>query len=228
MLTLLTATGARPQAFALLERMMARQTYDRPVRWIIVDDGEVPQPITFSRPGWVLEVIRPTPYWKPGMNTQARNLLAGLERVFITDRLAIIEDDDRYSDDWLEVCDRHLEKATLVGETLARYYNVATRQGRQLNNVAHSSLCSTAMRGRAIDAFRQACKVNQKFIDLDLWRKHRDALLFTGHRVVGIKGMPGRGGIGMGHNERFKGQHDPDGRLLRQWIGDDADWYLSR
>lgn len=226
MLTLLTATGCRPQAFALLERMMLRQTYDRPVRWIIVDDGEVPQPITFERAGWVLEVVRPTPFWRPGMNTQARNLLAGLDRVNPTDRLVVIEDDDWYAADWLEVCAIYLERASLVGETQARYYNVEHRTGRQLSNVGHSSLCSTAMRGSAITAFRQACQPGRQFIDLELWRKHRDALLFPGHRVVGIKGMPGRGGIGMGHKAGFRGQRDPNGVLLREWIGPDADWYL--
>ena len=227
MLTILTATGCRPEAFALTERMMARQTYAGPVRWIIVDDGEEAQPVTFSRPGWTLDLLRPQPFWKPGDNTQARNLLVGLNAVDKDTRLVVIEDDDHYAADWLEVCNTYLDRASFVGETQARYYNVAQRIGRQLNNVRHSSLCSTAMRGTAIDAFRRACQTKQQFIDLDLWRRHRDALLFPGHRVVGIKGMPGRGGIGMGHSQRFNGQRDPGGRLLREWIGEDARWYLG-
>ena len=82
------------------------------------------------------------------------------------------------------------------------------------------------MRGPAIAAFRRACQPGKEFIDIKLWRGHRDAILFGGHRVVGIKGMPGRGGIGMGHKPGFSGQRDPKGELLRQWIGADADWYL--
>jgi hypothetical protein len=228
MLTLLTATGCRPEAFALTERMMARQTYTGPVRWIIVDDGEQAQPVTFSRPGWMLEVLRPEPFWKPGDNTQGRNLLVGLNAVDKDARLVIIEDDDWYASDWLEVCNTYLDRASLVGETKARYYNVAQRVGRQLNNVGHSSLCSTAMRGEAINVFRRACQVKQQFIDIDLWRRHRDALLFPGNRVVGIKGMPGRGGIGMGHKQGFNGQRDPMGTLLREWVGSDAEWYFGR
>ena len=203
---------------------MMRQTYSGPVHWIVVDDGPEPQPVTFQRDGWTLEVVRPQPYWQPGQNTQARNLLAGLRRVPADARLVAIEDDDRYAPDWLETVDRELDKAELVGEYRARYYNVATMRARQLNNTQHASLCSSAMRGAAIDTFRWACQTHAKFIDLELWRKHRSRHLFGGHRVVGIKGMPGRGGIGMGHARDFAGTHDPDGAILREWVGDD--WVL--
>ena len=182
--------------------------------------------MTFKREGWTLEVVRPEPYWQPGQNTQARNLLAGLARVRRDARLVPIEDDDRYAHDWLETVDRELDKAELVGEFKARYYNVATKRARQLNNTQHASLCSTAMRGAAIDTFRWACDRHSKFIDIELWRKHRSRHLFGGHRVVGIKGMPGRGGIGMGHAKDFNGDPDPDGAILRAWIGHDADFYL--
>lgn len=225
MLQLLTATGARPDAFALCERWMAAQTYDGPVVWIIVDDGPVPTPITKHPKGWMQVVIRPAPHWQPGENTQARNLLSGLNAVDRDRPLVVVEDDDWYADDWLARVTSQLNRAELVGEIRARYYNVATRQGRQLSNRLHSSLCSTAMRGSAIDTFRQSCERAPKFIDLDLWKRCRSKDLFGGHRVVGIKGMPGRGGIGMGHKDNFSGEYDPDGALLRQWIGDDARHY---
>lgn len=50
------------------------QDYKGPVRWVIVDDGKEAQPVTFQRDDWTLEVIRPTPFWRQGQNTQARNL----------------------------------------------------------------------------------------------------------------------------------------------------------
>lgn len=226
MLTLLTATGGRPAAFALLEKMMLAQTYAGPVRWIIVDDVHPAQPITFERDGWELVVIYPDPLWKPGENTQARNLLAGLAVVPADAKLVIVEDDDHYKPDWLDVVDKWLERAELVGECEARYYNVATKQGRQLSNRNHASLCSTAMRGGAIKTFRTVCKTAIKFIDIELWRQTRSRMLFTGSRVTGIKGMPGRGGIGMGHKRDFMGRQDPNGELLRSWIGANAEWYL--
>lgn len=225
MLTLLTATGARPQAWALCERWMAAQDYAGLVRWIVVDDGLEPQPVTFQRFDWSVEVIRPTPAWRPGQNTQARNLLAGLAHCTVHDRVVCIEDDDYYAPDWLTHVAAKLELAELVGEPMARYYNLRTRQGRQLNNTGHASLCSTALRGRAIDGLRKVCQSHQKFIDLELWKRWPDKHLFDGHRVVGIKGLPGRGGIGAGHKVGFRGRHDRDGSLLRTWVGEDARHY---
>lgn len=226
MLTLLTATGCRQKAWALCERWMARQTYAGPVRWVIVDDGEEAQPITFKRDGWTLEVIRPKPFWSAGQNTQARNLLAGLEVIDSAERLVVIEDDDWYAADWLAHVDTRLTADMLIGEKRARYYSLSKRVGRELGNQFHSSLCSTAMTGKAIDAFRKVCKEANKFIDMQLWRSHQPRLLFDGHRVVGIKGLPGRGGIGVGHTKEFQGTADSSGRILREWVGDDAAAYL--
>ncbi|MFV1846451.1 glycosyltransferase family A protein [Stenotrophomonas maltophilia] len=226
MLTLLTATGARPAAWALCERWMARQDYAGPIRWIIVDDGPEPQPVTFQRKGWQLVLVRPSPHWAPGQNTQARNLLKGLAAVGPDERLVIIEDDDWYAPDWLTTVAAELEHAELVGEHRARYYNVEQRRGRQLANTGHASLCSTAIRGSALRDFTDACRSRPKFIDLELWRRPRERRLFGGHRVVGIKGLPGRGGIGMGHDTDFKGEADVSGALLRHWIGEDAEVYL--
>lgn len=226
MLTLLTATGARPEAFALCQRWMMRQTYAGPVRWIIVDDGPTPQPIHFKRAGWELEVIHPQPLWRPGQNTQARNLLAGLDACDASASVLFIEDDDHYAPAWLETCARELQHAELVGEISARYYNIASRKGRHLGNTRHSSLCSTAMRGAALDTFRIVCSPGVKFIDMNLWKRHPDRHLFRGSSVTGIKGLPGRSGIGMGHRQSFTGANDPDLALLRQWIGNDAECYL--
>lgn len=225
MLQLLTATGARPEAFALCQRWMQAQDYVGKVLWIIVDDGQDPQPLAKMSSRWLQVVVRPSPRWEPGQNTQARNLLAGLNAVDSDYPLVMIEDDDWYAPDWLTHVEQQLERAEIVGEIHARYYNVATRKGRQLRNGTHASLCSTALRGAGIDALRKSCVSSPKFIDLDLWKRHRNKRVFEGHRVVGIKGMPGRGGIGMGHQENFTGDFDRNGALLRQWIGDDATHY---
>lgn len=225
MLTLVTATGARPEAFALCQRWMAAQTFAGKVLWIIVDDGHEPQPVTFKRAGWELVRIRPAPLWRAGDNTQARNLLAGMNACDKDSRLVVIEDDDHYAPTWLDTCDRELERAELVGETRARYYNIASRIGRQLNNTGHSSLCSTAMRGAALNTFRTICKPGVKFIDMQLWKQHPSKHLFAGSSVTGIKGLPGRGGIGVGHRKDFGGTRDPHLSLLRSWIGEDAELY---
>lgn len=228
MLTLLTTTGERPLAWALCERWMLAQTFQGPVRWVVVDDGTIRQPITFHRKDWELVLVRPELLWQPGMNTQATNILEGLAHIPADARLVIIEDDDYYGPLWLETVNAYLDTAELVGECRARYYNVSTRTFRQLQNAEHASLCSTAMRGPAIKAFEAVCSPGVKFIDLNLWRGYarKNKVLFTGSKVVGIKGLPGRAGIGMGHAAQFEGQRDSSGATLREWIGKDSEVYL--
>jgi len=228
-ITLLTATGGRPESWAICERLMLAQTYEGPVHWVIVDDGEQPQEITFARHNWTLEVVRPMPFWRSGENTQARNLLAGLEVIDANAQLVIIEDDDYYSPDWLRFIDSafFLSSADLIGESNARYYNVQTGIARELSNLNHASLCSSAMRGPAIQSFFKACQKGAKFIDVDLWASCEKKLLFYEAQVVGIKGMPGRDGIGMGHKS-LVGQQDQESNILKQWLGKDADFYLLK
>ena len=225
-LTLLTATGARPEAWAICEQLMLRQTYAGPVHWIVVDDCEVAQPVTFERDRWSMSIIRPTPAWKPGENTQARNLRAGMELVRHTDRLVIIEDDDCYTPQYLDTVSKWLDRYDLVGESYARYYNVRTKACQQLRNDRHASLCATAMKGEAIKAFRVELMRTETFIDVNLWRNFRGpSVLNATDFVTGIKGLPGRGGIGMGHRPDFKGQIDASGSILRQWTGANSGLY---
>ena len=219
MLTLLIATGCRPEAWAISEKLLARQTYDGPARLVIVDDGPVAQPVTLQRADWSIEVVRPQPYWEAGRNTQARNLAAGLAVIDDDERVVVWEDDDYYSPDYLADVDRWLVNHELVGECRARYYNVATGHGKGMNNVNHASLCSTAFRHGGVRAFRTAVAKADKFIDMNLWRMFRGKLHKTRH-VVGIKGLPGRGGIGCGHSENFGSPMN-----LRDWIGEDAALY---
>lgn len=224
-MNIITATGARPAAFSLCEKWMAAQDYQKPVRWVIVDDGITPQPITFKREGWEIILVRPSPFWKPGDNTQARNLLKGLDACDEKDLIVFIEDDDHYHPSWLSRVARESGRAEVVGENRARYYNFKTKTARQLSNLSHSSLCSTAIRGSAIKTFRKVCTPGVKFIDMNLWRQASSKYLFPGTMVTGIKGLPGREGIGMGHRPDFSGTPDRDGAILSKWIGADAELY---
>jgi hypothetical protein len=226
-LKLLTTTGARPEAFKLCQQWMSRQTYSGPVHWIIVDDGEVPQEISIKKDNWTIEVIRPTPYWKVGDNTQARNLTVGLEVISDKDRLVIIEDDDWYAADWLTTVDEYLDKADLVGESNALYYNIKTLRYAYMQNFAHASLCATGLKGKALTALKEAVKEKNKFIDLDLWKQELKKYLFTGDRVIGIKGLPGRQGIGSGHKDTFARTVDHNYKLLKQKIGQDYIFYTA-
>ena len=224
MLTLLTATGARPEAWAICQELMRRQTYKGDVTWVIVDDGVVPQEINFHRSNWNLVVIRPKMLWTPDKNTQASNLLAGLRHV-VSERLVIIEDDDCYHPQWLERVDIWLNSHDLVGEAPARYYNIKTKRAQQLFNQNNAALCATAMKGDAILDFAKILKPNIKFIDLNLWSIFAGSKkMYSTGMVIGIKGLPGRKGIGIGHKPDF-GKIDQNGDILRQWVGVNFDLY---
>ncbi len=232
MLTLLTATGARPDAFLICERYMRRQTYDGPVRWIIVDDGEEAQPLDELPAGWVREIIRPKPFWKRGENTQGRNLLAGLnaaeaaadehgERL----KLVFIEDDDWYAPSWLDFVAATLNEGhELMGEARARFYNVRWGFYGIVPNEEHASLRCTAIQGKALKTFRRALSIRTKYYDWHLWKLHQEGFLVFTKMTVGLKGLPGRDGVTPGHRT-ITGTLDEDGAVLSKWIGDDADLY---
>ena len=200
MITALTPTGARPEAFAACVEQMRAQDHPGPVRWVIVDDGPEPEPRDRDWPeGWSIIVVRPKPVWEPGENTLARNLVAGLARC--TQRVVIVEDDDCYATWWLRQCDAWLDTHDLVGEAPSLYRH---RNGRErlMGNTDHASLCSTALRGPALDALRRSCEQGAKGIDLRLWRDFGGSKRLYPPQprgVTGIKGYPGRPGLGVGH-----------------------------
>lgn len=222
MLTILTMTGERPESFELCKRWMRNQTYRGAVRWLIVDDGRLAQRYSDTPAGWDIWVIRRAPYWEPGQNTQALNILAGLEHVDADARLVVVEDDDYYHPHYLAAVDGWLETADLVGESHTLYVNLANATAHRNKNHAHASLCATAIKGAAIDRFREMAAGNHKFVDMKLWGGFTGSKrLHASDHVVGIKGLPGRAGIGAGH--RMIGALGID--QLRQYLGDDAQHY---
>jgi hypothetical protein len=156
-----------------------------------------------------------------GPHTLTRNLRAGLQAAR-NDAIIIIEDDDWYSPDYVQtVIDRLGTQPvmTLCGECPSRYYNVRTRCYRPLHNQSHASLCQTAFRLEMIPLILGLLREDGPWIDLLIWGA-LDGVLYESELCVGIKGMPGRAGIGMGHHSG--GLPDPNLDVLREWIGDDA------
>lgn len=225
-ITLITPTGLRPEAFALCERWIRRQTYKGELQWLVVDDGEVPTRTTLGQ-----QYIRQRPFWnnENRRNTQRDNLRAAVPHIE-GDAVLIIEDDDYYAPRYIETMARMLEKADLVGEAPARYYHVGNRAFYVHRNSKHSSLCSTGMRGDAIDVFTRTIEPNYTaYIDLSLWDEFEGKKLLSDiQKSVGMKGMPGRLGIGNAHRW---GKHtyvqNPDQKCeqLDLWLGDDAKYY---
>lgn len=197
MLTALTPTGARPEAFAKCVEQMRAQSYTGRVKWIIVDDGPDSMPTPGMPENWSVIHVRPEPLWEPGQNTQARNLREGLEWVKPDDRLVIIEDDDEYASWWLGRVNEWLDHDDLVGEAPSIYRHMNGRE-KNMNNTQHASLCATAMKGSAIEDFRRVLDEGPTMIDMRLWKRGGKIYPQQGG-VIGLKGYPGRPGIGMGH-----------------------------
>src|SRR5512141_2168967 len=133
MIALITPTGARPKQIALCAKFMCRQDYTGKVLWVLVDDAEpvsVNQiPLAF-RGHWEIRKLYPIPKWKVGMNTQARNLLAGIEYVKQRDdveAIFIIEDDDYYGPQYLSTMVKKLEGYEIAGQQYTVYYNPVYR-----------------------------------------------------------------------------------------------------
>lgn len=217
MLTLITPTGGRPEGLALLAQYLDAQTYQGEALWIVVDDCNPMSPVPDSR--FPMEVIRPSWRWQPGMNTQAQSILMALRNVPDDAVVMVVEDDDCYRERYIETMLKALQSADLVGQRDSLYYNVRTRRYQVMPGKVHSSLASTAIRGA--DALRAVCHTHKTLIDYTLWTgfKGRKALIDS-RQCIGIKGLPGRAGIGIGHRENF-GQPDTD-NTLQKWIGDYA------
>lgn len=222
MISLVTCTGDRPECFARCERWMWRQTFrqsELPWEWIVVDDGREPTTTTLGQ-----RYVRREPCRLPNESFKA-NLRAGLESA-TGDVIFIIEDDDWYRSDHVDRLLGPLEKFDVVGESRAKYYHVAQRKYRQLENRNHASLCQTAFRRSMIPTI--LAELNTPFVDLRLWLKATSRFLFSqSESCVGLKGQKGRKGLGMGHNPVRGFHHDHDGTVLRQWIGEDADEVLN-
>ncbi len=223
-LALLTPTGDRPEAFALCQRWIERQTR-WPDAWFVTDDGvteTIADPVIPH-----IAVNRLFPWDKPG-TSQHRNMLVLLDiaEASDADAFVIVEDDDFYGPGYLAACEHHLRNHELIGEKPARYYNVKTRHWRIFQNNAHASLCQTAFRRSMIQPLRDVVASGQ-WIDMTFWPKYFNrGLLWEGYNVVGIKGMPGRGGVSNAHRETAKwGHYDADLSKLREWIGKDAEVY---
>lgn len=228
MLTLITPTSDRPQAFGLCERWMARQTYSGPLHWIVVDDGQQPVRCTMRQ-----DVIRRPPGEHPHQSFLG-NLLAGFRRAesFAAEKICIVEDDDWYSPGYLLQMADWLNQYQLCGQGRARYYNLRTRRYKTFGNAAHASLCQTGFCGDLLRDVIQWIESGRatKVLDLEIWKNvaaRRRQFIDCGGSTLscGTKGLPGKGGLGYGHRMKPNEQVDRDGSVLRQWVGGDAAVY---
>jgi glycosyltransferase involved in cell wall biosynthesis len=222
-ITIITPTADQPMGMALAERWMARQTV-QPAQWIVADDGTIPATLTMGQE----HIVRPRQH--EGARSLAGNILAALPHVR-GDIVAIIEHDDWYSPDHLETCISGLDYAEITGSSKQRYYHIGAQRWIVMRNIG-SALCNTAIRATSLKYLESAAHtaLQKNLIGLDrmLWDSlNGNGNITESETVVGIKGLPGRLGLGMGHrpNASPKWTSDPNEYQLKAWIGDDINLY---
>jgi glycosyltransferase involved in cell wall biosynthesis len=218
LLTLITPTGDRHEAFRLCERWMTNQRYQGDIQWIVVDDGVVPTTPTMGQ-----EYIRIEEPMKE--HSLCRNLRAAFPHIR-GQNILIIEDDDYYGPDYLSAMVGQLSKADLVGERGAKYYFIRHQKWFHYLSHTHVSLCRTGMTANVLPVLKKVITdTEHPSVDIRLWetwvgKKHNwTDEMGTSRMCVGIKGVHGRGSIG--HRPRTFSNDDPGRYTLRRWTGED-------
>lgn len=221
--TIITPTGDRPEALALLRQWMANQVR-QPDQWLIIDDGKKPVKKR-DFPG--ATVIRRKPRKDDPGHTLGVNLLAALPHI-AHDKILIMEDDDWYGPDYIQTMAALLNDHELAGISGSKYYYPAIPGWVEKGKPTHASLSQTALRKSYLPKLEQAIPGDGKLpdfsIDLRLWEKASG----SGYLVPGedlqlhcsIKGLPGRPGQSIGHEKRHFRQDDENLTVFHQWCGD--------
>jgi glycosyltransferase involved in cell wall biosynthesis len=225
-ITLITPTADQPMGMALAEYYMERQTvlFDQ---WIVVDDGIQSAKLTMGQQ----HIIRQREH--EGGRSLSSNILSALPHA-MGDVVIIIEHDDYYAPDHIETCLRHLDSGAMAaGSGILRYFNVQHRLWRVMGNRG-SALCNTAFTRDAVpymqSAAQRAFEQNVIGVDNQFWTLMTEnkfpVSIHDDNTVVGIKGLPGRIGLGIGHRpDPRQWIADPAMKKLREWIGDDVQFY---
>ncbi len=220
-LTVITATGDRPLTLAMGRWWLLRQSL-LPAQWIIVDDGQEPLPHSLR---WGADYVYRQPAPDEVGQTLTKNLLVALSRVRYP-RIVLVEDDDWYHADYLRVMNRALDLYDLVGQGEAIYYHYPTAMWHRHPNLRHASLAQTAFTAEAVPSFTEICaQAESAFVDMPLWKRlvgKRRVLPGSPPLSIGMKGLPGRRGLGFGHVPGGEFVPDFGGRLLRRLL--DADY----
>lgn len=240
-ITALTCTGDRPVCLNLLSKWIANQTM--PIdQWLVIDDGKGP-----FIPSLNCDYVYRKPNDGEGQ-TLNLNLQEALPHIK-GDIIFFMEDDEYYAKDYVKTMVEKIQDYMIVGICKSKYYHLPTRTYFAHHNYSHASLAQTAIAKAALPVLKEVLD-GDAFIDIRLWNNlcngnpetkqfvknfnhqgtviNNQAVLFDDGKdylYVGMKGMPGRKGIGSGH----KGIGRPDSRFstLAQWIPDDWKTYFD-
>lgn len=234
----ITPTGDRPEAFKLCQHWMTRQEVI-PDKWIIVDDGE-----QGADPDQFISMKMPTQYFhvKHRGITQGNTLNLNLTTALVNvpfDEDAVVffwEDDDFYQPDYIRRMMEHFSSgAQAVGEATSVYYNLRERRWIQRKPRPYACLCQTAFHVSLISRFQYILSTTRggQTADIRFWKDLHETKIprrlthYSPPLVIGLKGMPGRKGIGIGHRSAVTmgWKIDPDHKKLKELLGEDYEHY---
>lgn len=196
----LTPSAGRPWALAQCREYMARQTV--PVRHLVVEqDASFPE-----------------------------NLLRCLELGLETDAewFIVAEDDDWYPATYVEDISAHFRPdLAAVGYCRSRYYHVPTGWFMEWTHRRHACLAATALARDTLETVAELARKGRTDVDIQFWRFTRQLRkhLIEDVGMVGLKGLPGRAGVAAGHTPSIYPAQDLTGKILRDWLGEDAARY---
>jgi hypothetical protein len=230
--TAITCTGDRPLAFSLCQKWMANQTQP-PEQWVVIDDGKIPfsMPIVSMPVPFFMDYIRREPKSNDPKITLNVNLKEAIP--YITgNKILIMEDDEYYAPGYIAEMSFRLRDHEVVGINTGKYYHLPTSRYTMKKGMPHASLAQTGFRSSFLPEFVK-CLDGNFYIDQRIWKKvgkrNWSGLFDDGDDMlyVGMKGLPGRAGIGYGHRDYVSFQKDfPDHKVLRRWCAD-AETYLA-
>jgi len=239
-ISVITCTGDRPQAFEYLCNWMNNQTV-KPSEWIIVDDGRVPMTV----PNYpFIKYVRREPKSDDPKHTMILNFKEGLKYV-TGDKIFVWEDDEYYAPDYINDLSILLDKYEVVGIGRSKYYHLPSSTYLIHPNMGHASLAQTAFRKSFLNDLNTVVDGND-FLDQRLWdiinpgevnlketgrsekiSKNGRGYIFDDKNkslYVGMKGLPGRKGIGSGH--KGIGTKDFGWNKLKEWIPNEKDFHV--
>jgi len=241
-ITIITCTGDRPLAFSLCKRWIEQQTI-KPDQWIIIDDGKIAIDVP-NLP--YVNYIRREPSSSDPKHTMILNIEKLLQYI-LGQKIFFIEDDEYYAPMYLEKMSALLDKYEIVGIGRSKYYHLFAATYHIHNNMGHASLAQTCFRSSFLPEVKKVLP-GDSFLDVRIWNiinpgmtmfketglselisKDNRGYIFDdkeNYLYVGMKGLPGRTGIGAGH--KGAGIKDINNSMLNKWIKkEDIKYYLE-